>query len=104
MRISDWSSDVCSSDLTDLVKAERLNIETSVDSIARTIKLLGIFVTHHRDDLSAAATNVEDISTRIMKHDGSLDEFLRVMPVAMESLGMAINDRDRKSTRLNSSH
>src|SRR3546814_455065 len=64
-------------DTTDLVKAERLNIETSVDSIARTIKLLGIFVTHHRDDLSAAATNVEAISTRIMKHDASLDEFLR---------------------------
>ncbi|HEY9563534.1 MAG TPA: MCE family protein [Nocardioides sp.] len=87
-------------DTTDLVKAERLNIETSVDSIARTIKLLGIFVTHHRDDLSAAATNVEDISTRIMKHDGSLDEFLRVMPVAMESLGMAINDRRRLDIKL----
>src|SRR3546814_20089489 len=95
MRISDWSSDVCSSDLTDLVKAERLNIETSVDSIARTIKLLGIFVTHHRDDLSAEATNVEDISTRIMKHDGSLDEFPRVMPVERASRGLTITDRRR---------
>lgn len=85
---------------TNLVRDERLNLEEAVDSISETISLLAIFVRHHKDDLSDTATNIEDVSERILKHRDSLSETLRVMPVAMENLGRAINDRNRLDVKL----
>ncbi|MDT0201413.1 MCE family protein [Nocardioides sp. AE5] len=85
---------------TELVRDERTNLEASVESLAETIRLLGIFTTNHRDDMSRTVTNIEDVSARIMKYDTSLDEFLRVMPVAMENLGRAINDNQRLDVKM----
>lgn len=88
------------STVTELFKDERHNLESATDSISRTLGLLAIFVRHHKDDLSGLATDIEDISKRILKHKKSLSETLRVTPVAMENLGRAINDRGRLDIKL----
>lgn len=85
---------------TDLVRDERLNLEKSVSSIRETIRLLGVFIRHHEEDLSDVATNVESISKRVMRHSASLGEGLEVLPVAMENLGRAVNDRQRLDIKL----
>ncbi|QIX26608.1 MCE family protein [Nocardioides sp. JQ2195] len=85
---------------TNLVRDERINLQTAVDSLSETINLLAIFVKHHKGDMTSAVSNITDLSERILKHKGSLGEFLEVMPVAMENLGRAINDKKRLDVRL----
>lgn len=85
---------------TDLVRDERLNLQHAVGSIRRTVRLLGVFVESHEEDLSDVATNIESISKRIMRHSKSFGESLEVMPVAMENLGRAVNDRKRLDIKL----
>lgn len=85
---------------TDLVRDERINLQESVASIRETIRLLGVFVRHHEEDLSGVATNLETISKRVMRHSTSLGESLEVLPVAMENLGRAVNDRQRLDIKL----
>ncbi|KQZ70047.1 hypothetical protein ASD66_10230 [Nocardioides sp. Root151] len=85
---------------TNLVRDERINLQTAVDSLSETISLLAVFVKHHKGDMRTAVLNIEDLSQRILKHKGSLSELLEVMPVAMENLGRAINDQKRLDIRL----
>lgn len=85
---------------TNLVRDERINLQTAVDSLSETINLLAIFVKHHKGDMRSAVSNISDLSERILKHKGSLGEFLEVMPVAMQNLGRAINDKKRLDIRL----
>ncbi len=53
---------------TNLVRDERINLQTAVDSLSETISLLAIFVKHHKGDMRSAVSNIEDLSQRILKH------------------------------------
>src|SRR3546814_5191791 len=107
MRISDWSSDVCSSDLVD----DREALRTDVESLKQTI------VEVAGDDRERTVLIRADARTPwqavITAYDalGQLG-FRRIAnatapeqkPAAAEPGGWAAPNRDRKSTRLNSSH
>src|SRR3546814_1598030 len=85
MRISDWSSDVCSSDLIDQMRKHRSPGGAGQPRVEPLIHML-----HHVGD-----------------HARALFEFPQYLPFAL--LAMAEHPahqlpRDRKSTRLNSSH
>src|SRR3546814_5063852 len=101
MRISDWSSDVCSSDLNDLDGSglDKLRIlllcyiewmygEAGIGGITSDINALRpddrITVVSRRDKIDRALVDLIELGIR----DGSL----------------VAEDPDRKSTRLNSSH
>src|SRR3546814_8009130 len=105
MRISDWSSDVCSSDL----------LRQLVETILRDLDLLGRLdvevvvegVVHHvlaeRDELAAQVEVVDGLAVVGGIDDGDvarleLGQILRAADVGQRAL------LDRKSTRLNSSH
>ncbi len=85
---------------TALVDQEKQNLTDATESIAETIRLLGVFVKRNEKKLGGTATRVEDLSKRIRKHEKSLSEGLRVMPVAMENLGRAINGQGRLDVKL----
>src|SRR3546814_5453713 len=97
MRISDWSSDVCSSDLE----------EFGQDLIARDLKQRKYWMEQHRPDL-ALNLPVKDIQSA---HDASFEK-ARIDPNAWTPRQLLEAARrqggegaaDRKSTRLNSSH
>src|SRR3546814_9330092 len=111
MRISDWSSDVCSSDLPDAVKATGGRISLAVELAARMEhghddfqrRLAGEFgvrVDRHTaavvDDGQPVADVEDDLDpVRMAGH--------RLVHAVVDHLGGEVVD-DRKSTRLNSSH
>src|SRR3546814_6561804 len=101
MRISDWSSDVCSSDL----KAQRL-----AKRMTR-----GDFRVEATDDLEAAARGAHIISCATLSKEPlirgewlqpgqHLDLVGAFRPDMRECDDAAMRRADRKSTRLNSSH
>src|SRR3546814_1356537 len=107
MRISDWSSDVCSSDLGELElvvrRAARLLdlgiAEDGAHEIARrargTPRIAGRLLRRVRDFANVAGATVVDAKTA----DAALNR------LEVDNLGLdAMDRRDRKSTRLNSSH
>src|SRR3546814_11431926 len=55
MRISDWSSDVCSSDLSLLASAEPMFVHTTV-----LLTNLGVHIKTVRDDVLAWVTTLDD--------------------------------------------
>ncbi|CAM3203891.1 MlaD family protein [Nocardioides dubius] len=85
---------------TELVDAEKGNLEAAADSIAETVRLLGVFAKRNQSDLGDTADRIEDLSQRIRKHEDSFTEALRVLPVAMENLGRAVNDKGRLDVKL----
>src|SRR3546814_7901948 len=100
MRISDWSSDVCSSDLTGrpdegdrrltVIRAPSFGIVG--DQLTLTLRV---------DDLPAAAAGG---SARVMlRQDGVATQSIDARVGVEEEKNFKI-DRDRKSTRLHSSH
>src|SRR3546814_6238887 len=98
MRISDWSSDVCSSDLVQL---------PGVQDTTRVKDLLGATATlEYRavadgDAQTAAATGVVPAGTQLFYHRDTHQ------PILLKREVIAGGDNlveDRKSTRLNSSH
>src|SRR3546814_6957147 len=103
MRISDWSSDVCSSDL-DEVDAADMRVEVDADArpfqprgdLLDMRRLAGAVIALHHD----AAVELE------AREDGerrvAVEDIGRV-EVGYALVGLA-ERRDRKSTRLNSSH
>src|SRR3546814_6752258 len=112
MRISDWSSDVCSSDLLEtfhLLLAHRGVVD--VEDLDRLI-LSGTVPVHANDDLLAA------VDARLAPRGGLLDPQLRhagfdgarhaaqllYLADQLARLGDQRGGQDRKSTRLNSSH
>src|SRR3546814_2426666 len=126
MRISGWSSDVCSSDLSALVLAI-FAIGIAVESIrhlvapaaiaygeALWIALLGLIVNlasawllgggHHHGHEHAHAHDAGDHA----HHDNNMrSAYFHVLADALTSvlaIGALLAGRDRKSTRLNSSH
>src|SRR3546814_1365133 len=101
MRISDWSSDVCSSDLLRLEREKLVAGLRRLQSTAR--RLAGA---DERVDRRAGAVDIADHARlhaqRIFKRPDA------VFPARIgigDHLGMVAGERtDRKSTRLNSSH
>src|SRR3546814_2984223 len=102
MRISDWSSDVCSSDLKPLFvkwrRTEGLGIEAGDVGDLRFDRKL--FLTYRlpegRAPPPAARPAIEDVAIDL----GDLGK--RGRPIRHDIIGVIMGDR--KSTRLNSSH
>src|SRR3546814_7878391 len=92
MRISDWSSDVCSSDLTD---------SNYGFNLPWWDRLFGTYRPQPRDGHPGMTIGLADFrSPGDQRLDRMLLQPLRPSPAADGRAG----DRDRKSTRLNSSH
>src|SRR3546814_6637529 len=127
MRISDWSSDVCSSDLPDgtpawkaedpelghdIIPAERYTSEAFMKLEWERIWTKVWLVGGRSDDIKEPGdyicTEIGKESVLIVRqHDGSVRAFPNVClhrgnRLRPEGLGNA--EKDRKSTRLNSSH
>src|SRR3546814_9693589 len=106
MRISDWSSDVCSSDLREEKPAVVVECGSGLSTvvIARCLQLNGggqVFSLEHMEKF--AAQTRKELSRR------GLSDWARVIDAPLErleSLGREVRwyRADRKSTRLNSSH
>src|SRR3546814_8427753 len=113
MRISDWSSDVCSSDLFLKYAGESNMKRVSLECGGKTPNI----IMADAPDLEAAATaaawgiffnqgEVCNAGSRLLVEDKVKDEVLdRIMKVAKSMrVGDPLDPADRKSTRLNSSH
>src|SRR3546814_2184614 len=103
MRISDWSSDVCSSDLLKLGSASglacvqtlraldpmmRIVVLTGFASIATAVEAIKLGASYYL----AKPSNTDDIEAAFEREEGNAETPLDARP------------SDRKSTRLNSSH
>src|SRR3546814_2050230 len=82
MRISDWSSDVCSSDLIPLLKAA--------------------FKENGTVTPASSSANADGAAALVLTRRSEAET--RGLPVIATILGHAVHAQDRKSTRLNSSH
>src|SRR3546814_7544694 len=99
MRISDWSSDVCSSDLASTVVATHVNQILQ----SQSCQLLGqAEVQKLLDTLQAAAPQLVGNITKAL----SLQTLTQVLQTLLDESVPVRDFRriDRKSTRLNSSH
>src|SRR3546814_2135235 len=109
MRISDWSSDVCSSDLTDsqaLETGSKVEIsgiksvrfpDKGLEIISRVVveRLLPYFVDKERPCPRVVIREVNNASSTVALNDYLGKENSQIVEMKVE---------DRKSTRLNSSH
>src|SRR3546814_1775741 len=112
MRISDWSSDVCSSDLAIAVRVQDLKLTTQELSANRA--MFG----HAASTLAKLDRAADDIERTAASARGIIDGdgrnavaevsgAARELKVAIGEARLTIADigrQDRKSTRLNSSH
>src|SRR3546814_5788767 len=89
MRISDWSSDVCSSDLA----AVQLELLAELDRVERINRLVG-----ERSGLDAGRDEIDWAGIDALRI-GDADRIIGRRCTVGEALHI-----DRKSTRLNSSH
>src|SRR3546814_1888107 len=123
MRISDWSSDVCSSDLyfqglfaTALEPGELITaVHFPVPKRAAYVKfeqpaslfaLIGVFVAQFDDNVRVAITGG---GNGVFRHDGfeqalAKDFSAQAIASIATDAGQMSSDLDRRSTRLNSSH
>src|SRR3546814_3597232 len=107
MRISDWSSDVCSSDL--------VSNEATLSTLARLLPGCIIFSDELNHASMIAGIRNSGCEKQVWRHNDleHLEELLKAAPVdapkliAFESVYSMDGDiaiQDRKRTRLNSSH
>src|SRR3546814_4908474 len=106
MRISDWSSDVCSSDLAQLLRADGVLVWVNPIEAGRDRSILnglleevaeaGVLVSAHPNAIRKMGTKEVLYRTRSMSW-GCDTRLYRTFRSLCEEL-------DRKSTRLNSSH
>src|SRR3546814_6075165 len=91
MRISDWSSDVCSSDLADTLN-ERVGTmtESMQEQSGATVNI--------SDNIQDAAAGIESVSSNVHEISAAAG----TAGTAAAAVSGAVEDR--KSTRLNSSH
>src|SRR3546814_4991118 len=116
MRISDWSSDVCSSDLSEDVRPAMANLNDAIKSAKASTDTLNAAIGDARPGLQA-------FSKQTVPEVGQLVHDLRVMSESLSSVAQKLDQGgagsligpqklpdyepgqgDRKSTRLNSSH
>src|SRR3546814_9977873 len=98
MRISDWSSDVCSSDLLQARSDAEggLAVLAPIDSPAKRTAALQIVLNRDGPEGMAAWADNAGIGLDLLDADGK--------HILLTSLMQAQRWEDRKSTRLNSSH
>src|SRR3546814_3911771 len=110
MRISDWSSDVCSSDLK--LRAQEAFVDRRRAQQQRVARLVAQFA-GDQPRLADQRTVVEQfrhaavgelVATRIPGMAMRDAVWKRVCEQVAEAMRLDIARRDRKSTRLNSSH
>src|SRR3546814_4936976 len=128
MRISDWSSDVCSSDLTKVAYLGLANRKPVVSFSGGLLARLGVtYEVKSESDLNALlrrALQRKDLNAKLQRFEALLPQLERRFcadgAVAAEACMLAVETRvtsqvmapsearglveDRKSTRLNSSH
>src|SRR3546814_1340881 len=108
MRISDWSSDVCSSDLPDLQVVHPDGAVAAIKALAWQGNTLyaRAAIWNHADEGEAGTTVVYagtmESSRRLDKLPGDIDALLDEAGLS-DAVGQD-EVPDRKSTRLNSSH
>src|SRR3546814_9347040 len=100
MRISDWSSDVCSSDLIDAARAEALLEERGASPLPRMN--INAYVVQNRNrtiliDSGAGGINGWGGRLQVALAAAGID------PLQIDTV-LLTHGQDRKSTRLNSSH
>src|SRR3546814_4495261 len=116
MRISDWSSDVCSSDLKPLVIHDNTTILRLVDLFRQSNQHQAVVVDEYgsvegmvtsTDVLEAIAGDLPELGQEaeaqaLRRDDGSwLIDGMMTLDDVQDATGLR---KDRKSTRLNSSH
>src|SRR3546814_1008084 len=113
MRIGDWSSDVCSSDLLGLAKLDlALMVNEAAQEIMIGCEILRLImldaigtIAHH---LHAGDERLQDNQCRIGRYTFGRDrrQAFRggILGERTDGFGKFLPLRDRKSTRLNSSH
>src|SRR3546814_8365835 len=114
MRISDWSSDVCSSDLYEIRLADAndlRDVEAIVrDAYSHCVAYLGREPSPFLDDY---APLIREGRVSVIEYHGTVQGFLVLIPeidaLLLDNVAVSTNVRgseigDRKSTRLNSSH
>src|SRR3546814_8796245 len=107
MRISDWSSDVCSSDLMKKAKLDdgvvkrQLAMLSSMTSDERKKPDL-IKASRKQRIAVGSGTSVQDVNKLLKQHKDATRIMKRVQKMGKK--GMLRGGLDRKSTRLNSSH
>src|SRR3546814_7832007 len=104
MRISDWSSDVCSSDLEISARSRRsefIGIVKAKGCCSR-FEQLGAF-DGDSSFLQGRVQAVEVNRCRLQNHSPMAARRI-VAGVSLTAMPAAVDERDRKSTRLNSSH
>src|SRR3546814_7387407 len=106
MRISDWSSDVCSSDLTPAARAGRTwppTTASSTDPYPRHLHGNGHGRSHEPVRATIAVPGTAPDRRRSIHRQGKIHD-IRHLRHGHRTGGLARTVRDRKSTRLNSSH
>src|SRR3546814_2871302 len=99
MRISDWSSDVCSSDLQ-IEEGSRV-IGDAIDEQA----LATTNIATSTDQVAAGAEEMSRVVEGLREQTGEAEQAAaQVTSMAGELADQSAMMRDRKSTRLNSSH
>src|SRR3546814_5904015 len=110
MRISDWSSDVCSSDLTALQSEYSIWERDIEDEILPVCREHGIgFVPYSplgRGFLAGAVRSRDELPEGDWRRNDPRysDENLPANLAIVDAIGAVADKQDRKSTRLNSSH
>src|SRR3546814_971694 len=111
MRISDWSSDVCSSDLVLLFQGPTLSTFSLISAAAGATSIR--LSEHRRTRMSKLKESLEDLRREIDTIDTRLHGLImqraalagRISAAKGEASMASIRPaRDRKSTRLNSRH
>src|SRR3546814_8192751 len=97
MRISDWSSDVCSSDLYTL-EYGNATVEMHTDSVRPGQRVLLI------DDLVATGGTMVAAAKLLQRLGANVVEAAAIIDLPDLGGSQAVAATDRKSTRLNSSH
>src|SRR3546814_9748769 len=106
MRISDWSSDVCSSDLREIERGEVCISQHLVPHIRKPLPWLAGSVRGHRRYALDAGIEIHlwRVGTGAHRHVHRMIHFLHAAHVHPHVLHGSKWQLDRKSTRLNSSH
>src|SRR3546814_6768080 len=107
MRISDWSSDVCSSDLD-----YRVFVPVTIDRQFRTARNLTSALTGQKHQIKPVGNLVNAIFNGDARHVRTPNSPIRerkagnspALQSQFSQSDSAAADQDRKSTRLNSSH